>query len=219
MAKKNIYLIAGHGEDDTAYFMEGLKESGLAHPKVAYIGTANHNNPMAISRTSQALLHFGAEKVSLVPVPEDEAEAEKILRDCDVVFITGGEVEDGMIGLSENIRRLLWELYEDGKVFIGISAGTIMMGLAWPHWDDEDHDFDNAQLFSCLGFVPTIFDTHCEDEGWPELIKAVSLCEDGFVGYGIPAGGMVIASPDGQLTSTKPLDGYRNSNGKAMPVE
>jgi hypothetical protein len=35
-----------------------------------------------------------------------------------VIFISGGEVEDGMAALSPRIRALLWQLYDGGKVFI-----------------------------------------------------------------------------------------------------
>ncbi len=220
MARNNLYLIAGHGEDDYGFLPAALAASGKQAPSVAYIGTANGENAMFMARMAQGLKTAGASVVRLAPLlgkGRDEDKAAAILTESDVIFISGGEVEDGMAALSPRIRALLWQLYDGGKVFIGISAGTIMMGQAWPHWDDEDNDFDNARLFDCLGFVQTIFDTHCEDEGWPELKKAVSLQEEGYVGYGIRAGGMVRVSPDGALHPNIPMDGYVCRGGEAVP--
>ncbi len=219
MSKKNVYLIAGHGENDWAYVQDAVKSLGIKNPAAAHIGTANGDRFIAVERTIQAMNGCTVRLAPLAPHHRDLDEAKRVLQESDVIFISGGEVEDGMTGLPEEIRKLLWQRYEDGALFIGMSAGTIMLGSAWPHWDDEDNDFENAYLFDCLGFVPTIFDTHCEDEGWPELKKAVELREEGFTGYGIPAGGMVIYTPEGKMEVTKPLDPFTNINGKAEEGE
>ena len=222
MTKRNIYLIAGHGEDDGKMIRDVIRENGMEGASAAYIGTANGEHPMFFERMKEGLLAAGVEKVTLAPLVGRKRNVEKAkaaIRDAQVIFISGGEVEDGMKGLPEDVRAALWEQYEAGALYIGISAGTIMMGKAWPHWDDEDNDFDNAWLFDCIGFVPTVFDTHCEDEGWPELKKAVELSAEGFTGYGIPAGGMVIYTPDGRMESNMPLDPFTNRGGKAVPGE
>lgn len=219
MAKKNIYLIAGHGENDWQYVIDAVKNSGIEHPRAAHIGTANGDRFIAVERTIQAMKGCPVTLAPLAPHHCDLAKAKQVIRESNVIFISGGEVEDGMAGLPKEIRELLWQRYREGALFIGMSAGTIMMGKAWPHWDDEDNDFDNAYLFDCIGFVPTIFDTHCEDEGWPELKKAVELSPEGFTGYGIPAGGMVIYTPEGKMEVTKPLDPYTNVGGKAAAGE
>ena len=222
MARKNIYLLAGHGgPEENGYIKDAMRESGKDCPRVAYIGTANGGRIAFFARMRESLIAAGAGNVEYAPLTgegADDDKAAEVLSGSDVIFISGGEVEDGMNGLSERIRALLWQLYDDGRVFIGISAGTIMMGLAWPHWDDEDNDFDNARLFDCIGFVNTIFDTHCEDEGWPELKKAVELSEEGFIGCGIPAGGLVVFTPDGKMKPAKKLDKYINRGGAAVPV-
>ncbi len=219
MTKKNIYLIAGHGENDWQYVIDAVQAAGFEHPKAAHIGTANGDRFIAVERTIQAMKGCPVTLAPLAPHHRDLAKAKRVIQESNVIFISGGEVEDGMIGLPEDIRELLWQRYQDGALFIGMSAGTIMMGKAWPHWDDEDNDFDKAYLFDCIGFVPTIFDTHCEDEGWPELKKAVELSPEGFTGYGIPAGGMVIYTPEGEMKVTKPLDPYTNVGGKAVAGE
>ena len=217
-----MFLIAGGpGSDLTGVLREAMGETGKRSPAVAYIGTANGESEAFLIRMREILLAAGAGRVDPVRLldrkgcPED---AKGILRSADAVFLSGGEVEDGMRGLSDEVRALLHTLYDDGTVFIGASAGTIMLGAAWPHWDDEEGHPEDAELFGCLGFVPVLFDTHCEWEDWVELRKAVSLSPEGATGYGIPTGAYLIAEPDGRLIpSAKPFL-CRSAGGEAVPV-
>ncbi len=219
--RKNIYLIAGGpGSDSDSFIKKGFLESGRSDPSVAYIGTASGDSRQFLSRYfSPMLKRAGARKVTMVPLagqPYGSDKARKILLESDIIFVSGGEVEDGIRNIPADVRVLLRQLYEMGKVFISVSAGTIMLGIAWPHWDDEDNAPDDARLFDCLGFVSAIFDTHCEGEDWVELRKAVSLSPEGFTGFGIPSGGCVLAAPDGSLHPTVPLAAFRCEKGQAV---
>ena len=219
--RKNMYLIAGgRGGDNTAFIREAVRACGKENPSVAYIGTANGERTAFFkSFTVPMLKEAGAGDVKFVRLlghGTGSPRARSILRKSDMIYISGGEVEDGIRGIPEDIKVLLRELYELGTVFASVSAGTIMLGIAWPHWDDEDNEPEKAILFDCLGFAPTIFDTHCEGEDWVELRKAVALSPEGFTGYGIPTGGQVVISPDGSLHPTIPLDAYRSKGGKAV---
>ncbi|MBR6322114.1 MAG: Type 1 glutamine amidotransferase-like domain-containing protein [Lachnospiraceae bacterium] len=220
--RSNMYLLAGgRGSDTESLLRAAFAETGKEHPSIAYIGTANGEDRAFMRYLEETLKPAGAGEVHLVRLlgfEKGSEEAHKILKGSDLIFISGGEVEDGMNGLSKDIRVLLRELYELGKVFVSISAGTIMLGIAWPHWDDEDNHPEDAWLFDCLGFASTIFDTHCEWEDWVELRKAVELSPEGFTGYGIPTGGMVLIRPDGTLQPTIPLDAYRSENGEAVYI-
>ncbi len=219
--RKNMYLIAGGpGGGNDGFIRAGFLESGCPAPSVAYIGTASGDSRPFLNRYFLPMLkRAGAGKVTLVPLagqPCGSAEARDILLESDVIFLSGGEVEDGIRNIPADVRVLLRQLYEMGKVFMSVSAGTIMLGIAWPHWNDEDNAPDDALLFDCLGFVPTIFDTHCEGEDWIELRKAVSLSPEGFTGFGIPSGGCVRVAPDGSLHPTIPLAAYRSEKGAAV---
>ncbi len=220
--RSNMYLLAGgRGSDTSSLLREAFSATGKEHPSIAYIGTANGEDRAFMRYLEETLKPAGAGEVRLVRLlgfSSGTEEAHALLKDSDLIFISGGEVEDGMNGLPKDIRVLLRELYELGKVFVSISAGTIMLGIAWPHWDDEDARPEDAVLFDCLGFAPTIFDTHCEWEDWVELKKAVALSPEGFTGYGIPTGGMVVVQPDGSLCPTIPLDAYRSENGTAVYI-
>jgi len=223
MKRKKIYLLAGgpgKNGNTAGQLRLALQNSGAAKPKVAYIGTASGDNTRFMQWFVRPFRAAGAASVTLVPLvgeAADETAAEQILRGSDVVFVSGGEVEDGIRGLSQPVQKLLRELLEDGKQFIGLSAGSIMQGRAWPHWEDEDNHPEEASLFDCLAFCDVIFDTHAEEEGWPELKKAVELSGDGAVGYGIPTGEMAVVDEEGKLIPNPALAAYVNKNGRVCP--
>ena len=221
--RKNMYLMAGgRGGSSGSFLREAFAECGSAHPSVAYIGTANgERSDFMNDYMAPMLIEAGASEVKLVPLLGSSCgseDARRILIESDLIFLAGGEVEDGILGIPADVKVLLRQLYDMGKVFAGVSAGTIMLGIAWPHWDDEDNDPENAVLFDCLGFAPTIFDTHCEGEDWIELRKAVELSPEGFTGYGLPTGSSVAVTPDGSLRPTLPLDAFRSENGEAVYI-
>ncbi|NCB33306.1 MAG: hypothetical protein EOM64_05415 [Erysipelotrichia bacterium] len=220
--RRNMYLLAGgpKGSRRTAeQLKEALSHCGSKHPAAAYIGTASQDDEFFMHYVERLLKKAGAESVTMVPLAgkkQNTEKAETILRGSDLIFVSGGEVEDGMKGLNRNIRALLKELLEQGTLFIGLSAGSIMLGSGWPHWDDEDHHPEDARLFDCLGFAQQIFDTHAESEGWTELKKAVELMPEGFVGYGIPSGEMAVIDDHGELTDNAGLIPCVNINGRAV---
>jgi cyanophycinase-like exopeptidase len=220
--RKKMYLLAGGpgGGDSTAGALRAaLRESGCEHPAVAYIGTANGDSRSFMKWFEAPLRRAGAASLTMAPLvgkKADRAAAERLLRESSVIFLSGGEVEDGMNGLDAGIRALLAQRREEGALFLGLSAGSIMLGHAWPHWDDEDRRPDDAVLFGCLGFADAIFDTHAEAEGWPELQKAVALAGDGFVGYGIPSGEMAVIDENGVLIPNERLVRCENRGGRAV---
>jgi cyanophycinase-like exopeptidase len=120
-------------------------------------------------------------------------------READAVFFGGGDAEAGMQILKEkNMVGFFRELAKQGKLFLGASAGTILMSQEWVRWKDPDDDA-TAELFPCLGLAPVICDTHAEGDDWVELKAALHLKGDGVTGYGIASGVLLKAYPDGRL--------------------
>lgn len=192
------------------------------HPNIAYVGTASGDDQSFFHNMESVLRKAGASEVALVPLAgkaHNAGAAEQMLKASDAVFLSGGEVEDGMKWLHfYGIDRVLRDLFESGKVFFGLSAGSIMMGSHWVHWDNAEDD-TTASLFDCLGFIPTVFDTHAEDENWKELKTALRLLGPGAKGFGIPSNGMLLADSEGGLTN---LEGkmlpFRNCAGAVKKV-
>ncbi len=201
------YLIAGgrgrerlRGPDPLA--QEFIRRTGLRRPRVAYIGAASGDNPAFRLLIGGILKKAGAGTVSLAPLcgkRGSAAAAQEVLAAADIVFVSGGDVEEGMKVLEEKgIVPFLRQLHAAGKPFFGISAGSIMLARAWVRWTDPGDDA-TAELFPCLGFAPVICDTHGEADDWTELKAALALKPVGAVGYGIVSGTALVVEKDGSL--------------------
>jgi len=93
-----------------------------------------------------------------------------------------------------------------------------MMGSHWVHWDNAEDD-TTASLFDCLGFIPTVFDTHAENENWKELKTALRLLGPGTKGFGIPSNGMLLADSEGGLTNLEgKMLSFRNCAGTVKEI-
>ena len=199
-----------------------MRECGKPKPRVAYLGVANGDNLLFFSHIKSLLQAAGAGEVVLIRLAKQRADlatARQVLEAADAVFISGGEVDDGMRWLVQHgLTGFLKELHDRGKLFCGVSAGSIMMGTHWVRWENPRDDA-TAELFDCLGFVPFIFDTHAEDEDWKELKMALKLRGPGSRGSAIPSGGMVSGDNRGQLVALEkcPLC-YVNQAGQVQKV-
>ena len=208
MKTRPVYLIPGGPASSRKQLAEdcrtALQASGTHSPTVAYVGTASLDDKPFFRFLKKPLLDAGAGSVALAPIVcghADIAAARRILEESDAVFLSGGEVEDGMKGLVDSgLDVFLTELYRSGKFFFGISAGCIMMGQHYAHWDIEG-DNSTSSLFPCLNFVPMNFDAHGEEGDWEELQCVLRLLGTGARGYGLSTGGLYSATRQGWLES------------------
>lgn len=224
---KTIYLLAGGNPRNTkgtvSIIARALEECGIEKPKIAYYGGANGNNLIFYGAMKTLLRDAGAGEVKMLKLSKNKSAltvVRQTLEAADAVFLSGGEVEDGMRGLElYGLADYLRDLYSRGKVFIGVSAGSIMMGAHWVRWIDENND-DTAELFDCLGFIPTTIDTHAEDEDWKELKTSLRLQGPGARGYGIPRDGALLYDVQSQIVALdKALLCYVNDNGQIYKEE
>jgi len=216
-----IYLLAGgrgsRRKDGDPLLTRVLSSSGISRPSVAYIGAASEDDRSFFTMLSLYLRQCGAGKVTLAPLVGKRAKVEKaqaIIESADIVYVSGGDVEYGMQVLEQRqILPFLRNLYEQGRPFFGISAGSIMLARQWVRWRDPNDDA-TANLFPCMGFASLFCDTHGEGEGWEELRVLLRLVPQGTPGYGIPSGAALCIYPDGRVEA---LGGavhcYVNSNG------
>ena len=186
-------------------------------PRLAYIGAANGDRTAFFDSLSAFFTQSGAAGVDFVRLAREHIDSDavkKTLTGADLIFFSGGEVEDGINWIKKHgLFDLLRELYGKGVQFIGVSAGAIMMGSHWVRWDTPEDD-DTAELFECLGFVPAIFDTHAEDEDWIEIKTALKLAGVGEQGYGLPRGCIISADSSGNLINIeKEYMTFINDNG------
>jgi cyanophycinase-like exopeptidase len=184
------------------------------NPLVAYVGAASRDNVPFRKMISLALGGARVEPARLASPRAKLSAARQLLEDCDLVFVSGGDVDLGMQilgerGVVEDLRRLA----RAGKPFLGVSAGSIMLAEKWVRFVGDDDE--RAEPFDCLGIAGVIVDCHSEDDGWSELRALMRLLPEGSVGYGIPSKGCLIA--DGGLSSAgAPLQRFRTRGGQAM---
>lgn len=208
MALPPLVLIAGgkgsvrsRGADPVV--AEAIARAGVRRPRVAYLGAASGDDPALRFLTSDVLKRAGAAAVMLAPLSGRRADtmlARKILSDSDLVFVSEGDVDEGMGVLRRaRLREFLRTLYRAGKPFFGVSAGSIMLARKWVRWRNPGDD-DSAELFPCLGLAPVLCDTHGESEQWEELRTLLMLSPVGALGYGISAGSALILGPDGSIS-------------------
>ena len=162
-----------------------IRASGKTRPAIAYVGAASGDNPAFRLLIAQMLLKAGAGAVVPAPMCGRRVNVEKtrrVLEDADLVFISGGDVEEGMkVVERRGMTPLLKSLHAAGKPFFGVSAGSIMLAERWVRWSDPRDD-ESAELFPCLGFAPVLCDTHGESDGWTELQAMLRLCRTGATG-------------------------------------
>lgn len=221
---KPLFLLAGgssrHPRAIVHSMARALQECVRQKPRVAYLGAASGDST-AFYWSVKSLLHeAGAGEVSPVRLARttvDLAYAKQALETADAVYLSGGEVDDGMRWLARHgLVGFLTEMRGQGKVFLGMSAGSIMMGTHWVRWEKPDDDA-TAELFNCLGFAPTTFDTHAEEEDWKELKMALKLQGPGARGYGIPSGGVASVDAGGNIVALeKTLLCYVNVGGRVQ---
>ena len=201
-----IYLLAGGPGSRRAHgdplLTRAIAGSGVAEPSIAYVGAASGDDTSFFKMLAGLMRACGAGNVELAPLAGRRVKLDKtrsILEKADMIFISGGDVEEGMEVLEERgMMPFLRELHRGGKPFFGLSAGSIMLAREWIVWDDPNDD-STSSAFPCMGFAPVICDTHAEDEGWEELRALLLISPEGTSGYGIPSGAGLCVHPGGEL--------------------
>lgn len=225
-ASKPLYLLAGGQRSAPTTLRELLRtvftESGVPAPVIAYVGAANRDDDAFFQRVAQRFTNAGARAVThalLCTRTADLAAAQTLLTSADIVFVSGGDVAEGMRVLHQKqMVPFLRRLFEGGVPFFGISAGSIMLAQQWVHWSNPADD-STATLFPCLGFAPILCDTHGEDDDWNELQVALRLIRDDAVGYGIVSGAAIKVYPDGTVEAFGyPIHRYARREGRILRV-
>jgi cyanophycinase-like exopeptidase len=221
-----IYLLAGgpgaKRQSPDPILQMALRDLGKTKPTVAYIGAAHGDSLMFFLFIKRLITAAGAGKVELVPLVKKKSDMEKaqsIIQLADCIFVSGGDVKEGMRVLTErSVIALIKKRYNEGALIIGVSAGSIMLAKQWIDWPDENNEA-SAELFPCMNIAPVLCDTHGEEDEWNELHSLVHLTEGDQIGYGIPSGGAMRISPDGVVEAiSMPLFRIEQRGGKIARI-
>jgi peptidase E len=222
---KPVFLMSGgrssrQGKKADTAMQAVIEAIGRKAPSIGYVGAASDDDKSFFKFIAAEFLKAGASEVVhalIAPAKADLVKTRSILEKADAVFISGGDVERGMQVLEEkNMGGFLKDLYRQGKLFFGASAGSIMLARKWVRWTDPENDA-SAELFPCLGFAGVICDTHSESDGWEELQAALSLEKEKTAGYGIATGACLKVGPGGVLEAFgAPVNVYLKQAGKVV---
>ncbi len=175
-----VYLIAGAGPGtgprSFRFHDDLVAELGKPKPVYAYIGAAS-GDARWFERVIKTTVFGARSKSAFVRLTDKTlrtSEAKSMLGDADVIFVSGGDVEEGMRVIEDRgLGPTFKELHRAGKIFEGVSAGSIMLGEHWVKFEHDDDD--RGERFDCLGIVPYSFDAHDEKDGWGELHSLARL--------------------------------------------
>lgn len=184
------------------HFHSALAGIDKPRPLVAYVGTASGDNHgfFTMIRGALALTDVRLKLARLASPRAAASEARSLLEECDLVFVSGGDVDLGVTLLHErDAATTLVRLAAAGKPMIGISAGSLMLAREWVRFPDDEED--RAEIFPCLGVAPVHVDAHSEEDGWSELRVLVRLLhargDVDPVGYGLTRKGCLRLTLDG----------------------
>lgn len=193
------------------HFVSALAATSKPRPLVAYVGAASSDNHgfFTMIRGALALTDARMKLVHLASPRASASDARALLEECDLVFVSGGDVELGMKILHDrDAAATLVGLASAGKPMFGISAGSLMLAREWVRFPDED-DESTAELFPCLGIAPVHVDAHSEDDGWSELRVLVRLLHERGdpepVGHGLMRKGGLRVTLDGKGATLEAL--------------
>ena len=192
------------------YLADAVRLTGRDKPVALYIGAASGDDRNFGAALATLLKGAGVRKVVWPKLSKakkkDASAARAALHETDLVFVGGGDVEAGVAALREaDLVDALHGAAKRGVVFVGMSAGAIMLGERWIRWPREGAGDDEAETFECLGLAPCSLDTHGEGEGWGETqsFAAVRARELGAkaCAYGVPSGAALVIRADGSLVA------------------
>jgi cyanophycinase-like exopeptidase len=208
-----LYLIGGGPGAILAmrrHMKAALAEVDSKKPLVAYVGVASGDNVGFRKMIGAAFTSTGArvEPVKLVAKSASVAAARSTLEDADAVFMSGGDVHEGMRVLDDRgVTPFFRELARAGKLMIGLSAGSLMLAREWIAFPDDDDA--KAHLFGCIGAAAVHVDAHAEDDDWHEMRTLLTLVQrrgDPYPeGIGLTKKGCLRVHLDGDTTSLTAL--------------
>lgn len=102
-----------------------LKQSGLSCPRIAYIGTASHDDPSKVARFKSRFPQTSSAQIHL-PMSLSARELAYRLDGVDLVYVGGGNTEE-MVNTwrSNEWDRVLGDACRSGVTLAGVSAGAV----------------------------------------------------------------------------------------------
>lgn len=179
---KIVYLISG------SYSREGFCENVVQELKkdlrknfsLAFIPTKFNEIDRNVERCNKIVGWFNEQGVEFkeVKVIDDSisnAESKEYIKNCDVVFLTGGDTLKQIEGIR---KKDIKEELKNKNILIGMSAGSINLAERVVIAKDVDDDIPETMVYEGVGATNINIEPHCEfddKEHWNDLLEASKI--------------------------------------------
>jgi dipeptidase E len=127
--------------------------------KVAFITTAaldrGDDNPSWLEHYRKEIREFGITAIEDIDLRKyDKQTLQKKLKDKDIIYVNGGNTYFLMKYVNESgFGALLPQLLEEGKLYVGVSAGSVIMGvdIGLASWIPNDEDVNDGYVVDTKG--------------------------------------------------------------------
>jgi dipeptidase E len=145
------------------YDLTGIQKNRM---RVGYVTTASKgtNNPDYIKKFGNIIKENGIYFEEIDIEGKNEEELIKFFDDKNVIHIEGGSTFYLLNAMKENgFDKLLLEFIQEGKVYIGTSAGAAIMGITIKSSSGVSEN-PTKEMLKGLGLVPFVIQAHYTDE-------------------------------------------------------
>jgi cyanophycinase len=192
---KGTLIAMGGGEDSEVIFNTIVKQSGKKKPKICYMTVATTSPKEAAQKHKKFFTDMGSDNVSIIHFKTrseaDEAKNIEKIKNCDAVFLGGGDQLrlSSLLG-GTNLLELIKKKYCTDRKFVicGNSAGACAMSdtMIISGSSIDALIKGELELTNGLNFISDIFiDTHFTQRGrFGRLIQTVTY-NPGVLGLGL----------------------------------
>lgn len=147
--------------------------------KVGFIPTAGNPYPDKPWMDDDRLMlaELGLEVFDVDIKNKNKEELRNLLKDIDVLFVAGGNTFYLLDKVkSSGFGKIAKELIDKGVLYIGSSAGSMILGstIETAHWQPADENSVNLKDLTALGLVNFLISPHFKEEKRESVEKAAS---------------------------------------------
>lgn len=153
------------------YDLTGISKNEM---KIGYIITASKTarDPSWFNKTRQTIKENGYDVEDFDIEGKTKDEIKDFFKDKNIVHIEGGNTFYLLKAIRETgFADTLKELLNEGKVYIGTSAGAYIMcpTIEVANWNDTGRDRFDLEDFTALNYVPFVLKVHYTEEQEPKV--------------------------------------------------
>jgi len=178
MKRKLLLTSKGLPEELSGAFLYFLGKS----PKkcsVSFITTAAYadgENPEWLDYYVKQLRGYGIENIEELDLKnKTQKELSSALNDKDIIFVNGGNTFYLLYWIRKSgFGRMIYNLLDEGKVYIGVSAGSYVAcpTIEAATWKHSDRNKIGLKDLTGLNLVPFLVSTHFEEQYRSVIEKA-----------------------------------------------